>query len=531
MRNSRLQSSIRARVLLTLLLVSPTLVFLQACGDLEEHPVSAITPENFYRNEQEVIGGLASVYADLHGGTYDNNGVLWAYYNLSEVSTDEIIVPTRGQDWYDNGSWVEIYRQKWGPNTASGLNDVNAAWVNSFRGVAKANILIDALTKVSVPNQKTIVAETRTLRAFYYYLLMDMFGGVPIVTTTEIAARPRATRAEVFKFIEDELTAAKADLPDRWPPEWNGRVTKGAADAILASMYLNAEVFTGTVTAAGLQKGAARWQDAVNAADRILNSGFYSLATNWRSNFTADNSTSPEIIFAAKSGNEEALGLNFIQRALHYSQFTPSPWNGFSTLAETYNAFDKADKRIQIFLVGCQVNVETGAPVKDRQDKPLCFTPEIKDITQASEAEGVRIMKWPPDPNHVGPANGNDYAFFRLGEIYLIKAEALNELGNTNGAVLAVNNLRARVFDPPKPLVGAFTQATFREQLLKERLFELTAEAKRRQDMIRIGATTGQQLYTAKRAHKELREPYRILFPIPQRQLDTNPQLTQNAGY
>jgi hypothetical protein len=506
---------------LSVVLCAAALAAAGACTDLDESPLSAISPENFYRNEEEVLGGLASAYADLRG-----DGSLWGYYNLSEISTDEMIVPTRGQDWYDNGRWLEIHRQAWGANTPAGLDDVNRVWVDSFRGVARANVVLSALENVSVPNQETIVAELRTLRAFYYYFLMDMFGGVPIVETTEIMARPRNTRTEVFEFIEQELLLARDDLPDSWPADQHGRMTKGAADAILASIYLNAEVFTGTVTATGLQRGPGRWQDAIDAADRILNSGVYALAGDWRSNFAPDNHLSPENILVVKNVNADGLGLDFLMRALHYNQITPAPWNGFSTLAETYHAFDADDQRRDIFLVGCQFHLETGEPINDRAGQPLCYTPEIGDATQAGEHEGARIAKWLPDPNHVAQNHANDVAYFRLAELYLIKAEALNELSRTAEAVALVNTLRARVFDPPKPLDAAsFDQQTFREQILKERLFELTAEAKRRQDLIR------HDRFTTPWAFKPAGQPHLILLPIPQSQLDTNPLLEQNPGY
>jgi len=96
-----------------------------------------------------------------------------------------------------------------------------------------------------------MVAEARTLRAYFYYVLMDYFGGVPIVTTTEVATRPRNTRREVFDFIEKELTEASVDLPATRPQSENGRVTQAAADAILANMYLNAGVFTKDGAAGG----------------------------------------------------------------------------------------------------------------------------------------------------------------------------------------------------------------------------------------------------------------------------------------
>jgi hypothetical protein len=518
-RTPPLSKSIRTTGLVALLFVTPGLGFLQGCTDLTEIPSSSITPENFYKNEDEAIGGLASVYAQLRTTTDE-------YYNLTEISTDEMVVPTRGQDWYDNGKWLDIHRQTWGPNSPAGLDNINSAWVNLFQGVARANVVLSGLENVTFADKPVVVAELRTLRAYYYYLLMDMFGGVPIVTTTEIMPRAQNTRAEVFKFIEDELNATRDVLPATWPAEFNGRLTKGAADAILANMYLNAEVFTGTVSASGLQKGTARWQDAITASDRLLNSGVYTLATNWRSNFTADNNLSPEIIMAVKFADVSGLGLNFLMRALHYNQYTPAPWNGFATLADTYNAFDAADQRRQIFLAGLQYSVETGLPVKDRQGNPLYFDPNLGDITQASEGAGVRITKWPYDPNHVQENAGNDYGSFRLGEIYLIKAEALNELGQTGAAVALVNVLRARVFSPPKPLnPGAYTQATFRDQLLKERLFELTAEAKRRQDLIRMGK------YNLPWGYKLASPPYTILMPIPQTQIETNPLLVQNPGY
>lgn len=508
--------SMGAAGVFALLLLAP------ACTDLTEVPSSSITPQNFYRNETEVLGGLASVYAQLRSTVDD-------YYNLSEISTDEMIVPTRGQDWYDNGQWIDIHRQTWGATSPAAGSLINGAWVNLFQGVARANIVLDALNRVSFADKPVVVAELRTLRAFYYYLLMDMFGGVPIVTDIAIQTRAQNTRAEVFKFIEDELTAARADLPVTWPAEMNGRITKGATDAILASMYLNAQVFTGTVTTAGLQPGTARWQDAVTASDRLLNSPVYSLESSatWRHNFSADNFSSPEIIFAVKFTDQAGLGLNFMMRFLHYTQYNGSPWNGFATLAETFNAFTTTDLRKQIFLEGTQFNLDNGLPVNDRSGQPLVFDPNIPDITQATEGAGVRIVKWSYDPAHVAENAGNDYAHFRLGEIYLIKAEALNELGNTAGAVALVNVIRARAYSTPSPLdPAAFNQATFRDQILKERLLELTAEGKRRQDLIRMGKYT-----QGTWAFKAVSPPYKILMPIPQAQIETNPLLKQNPGY
>jgi hypothetical protein len=208
-------------------------------------------------------------------------------------------------------------------------------------------------------------------------------------------------------------------------------------------------------------------------------------------------------------------------RALHYNQFTPSPWNGFAALATTYTAFDSLDQRRNIFLVGRQRNVLTGALVNDRAGNPLIFTTSIANVTQATEAEGARIYKWTADPNHVAQNNGNDFAWFRMGEIYLIKAEAQNEITpGSPTALTLVNTLRARDFNPPKPLASINRAA-----ILAERGFELTGEGKRRQDLIRFG------LYTAANLFKPATGPNLVLMPIPQVQLDANPLIKQNPGY
>ena len=110
----------RKAALLALLLAAPIQFSMQACTDLTEVPQSQITPGQFYKTDIEVLGGLASVYAKLRA-TVD------AYYNLSEISTDEMVVPTRGQDWFDNGKWLELHRQTWGASSALGLDDINSA--------------------------------------------------------------------------------------------------------------------------------------------------------------------------------------------------------------------------------------------------------------------------------------------------------------------------------------------------------------------------------------------------------------------
>jgi hypothetical protein len=522
----------------------------QGCTDLNENPPSLITSSNFFHNEAEVLAGLAGVYAQLRstapeGGLYDAN----------EVSTDEIVVPTRGQDWYDNGQWIDLHNVTWTPTSAASANFFNGAWNTSYTGVARANLFLAAMASAAVPNKAQYIAEARTLRAFYYYLLMDQFGGVPIVKTTDIALRPRNTRRELFDFIERELIAARdSGLPNSRPAADNGRLTKGVADAILANMYINAGVFTkegaGTGginataynTCAGVTvTGGDACTAAIAAVDRILGYGVYALADTFAQNFRYDNYKSPENIFAVKFIPADGLGMGIDMAALHYCQYAPlTPWNGFATLAQTFNAFDPTDKRRNTILFGPQTDVLSGAPATVRvsgscpttwtAQTALIFTDTIRDIRSATEGEGPRIYKWPADPAHVSQNSGNDYAWFRLGEMYLIKAEALNEQTSGSAPALALlNQLRNRNGHPVAPaLAGPITRA----MILNERLFELFGEQKRRQDLVRFGQYTGRtDAASGIVGGKQSSAAYYVLFPIPQSQIDANPQLTQNPGY
>ena len=532
---------------LATLLVLPV----QGCTDLSENPPSLITVSNFFHNEAEVLAGLAGVYAQLRATAPEGS-----VYDANEVSTDEIVVPKRGPDWYDGGQWIDLHNQTWTSNSAGTRAFFNGSWNAAFTGVARANLFISGVENATVPNKAEYIAEGRLLRAFYYYLLMDQFGGVPIVTTTEVALRPRNTRREVFDFIESELIAARdSGLQATWPAGDNGRVTKGVADAILANMYINAGVFTkegagagginataynscSGVTVGGGQDACAA---AIAAVDRILNSGNYALADTFAQNFRFDNYKSPENIFVVKFVPEDGLGMGVAMAALHYCQYAPlTPWNGFATLAQTYNAFDSTDKRRNVILIGPQSDVLTGAPATVRvsgscpatwtAQNALVFTDTIHDILAASEGEGPRLYKWPADPAHVQQNSGNDYAWFRLGEMLLIKAEALNE--QTPGSATALgllNQLRDRNGHPVAPaLAGPIT----RTMILNERLFELFGEQKRRQDLIRFGQyTTRTDAASGIAGGKTASADYDVLFPIPQTQMDANPQLTQNPGY
>jgi len=524
-----------ARLLKLPFLLAPLLlVFGPSCTDLTEVPHDALTPATAFKTDAEILAGVAGVYAGLRP-------IEWVgYETLQELTTDGSIVPTRGSDWYDNGQWLDLHRQTWTANSAGTLAFIDGAWNDLFSGVAKANLMIDVITKSGLAQARkdSTVAELRTMRAWYYYMLQDMFGGVPLVTTTALGQVARTTRDSLFKFLETELLASRGNRPDKWDAGNYGRVTKGAANAILASLYINAGVFdkntgvnaTGYNTCAGVAvTGGDACAGALAAANAVINSGQYSLSANWYDNFSLTNKSSTENIFViVHVAGASGIGGNWPMRTLHYNQLNTGgggPWNGFATIAETYNAFDAADDRRGMWLQGQQKSFETGQNVTDRNGNPLIFTVAIPDVDVAGEGTGVRFNKFPPLPSAAsGGGHPNDFTFFRLAEMYLIKAEALLESGQSGLAQTEFNRIH-NLHDAANPVVVS------RAAILKERLLEFAAEGKRRSDMIRNGTFLS---WTEASLHGHVNksaDAFRILFPISSNQLASNPLLKQNPGY
>ena len=514
------------------LALAPALT-LSACDALDQEPYSQIPAEQFYNNEAEVLAALAPVYAQLRTLLYNNH-----YHGVTQVSSDETIVPTRGPDWGDGGAWLRLQFHEW----SAQLGFLNDVWNASNTGIARANGVLQNLEDADVPNKEQIIAETRALRAFYYYTLLDMFGRVPIVgdeegefLPDEDNPPPAEDRATVFAFVESELLAAREALPEQAAQV--GRMDRDAVDAMLASLYLNAEVFSGTVNASGLQRGAARWQEAFDYADGLITSGAYSLDPDFLAVFAPDNGGNPEHIMVVEHLAVAGLGNVFPNEALHYNSTPAAPGTASRRSRRPTRPYD-GDPRQDMYLEGQQVNLITGEPILDRQGNRLSSratfdsrtTPGTEDITDAIDYAGVRPSKFRPDPDESGNiSHGNDFAFFRLAEMYLIRAEAAFNLNRTGEALADVNVVRERAGAEP------LDEAT-RELILRERLLELGYEAKRRQDLIRADESTqfgtgSGNLWTRGWQFKEPSAPYRVVYPIPQAQLNANPALTQNAGY
>jgi starch-binding outer membrane protein, SusD/RagB family len=486
-----------------------------SCTKLDEELYGRITPDNFYKNDAEVLSALTGVYNRMGFAVNGGNG--WRILNLG---TDEFLIPARSDGrWYDGGVYLEFSKHAWTPAN----NRISSGWTEVFGAIGAANAIMESLElSPRKDSLKAQIAEARGLRAYAYFYAMDLWGNVPIVTTARIDPNnlpKNKTRKEVFEFVVSELKAVSADLPSVKSVNrkaYYPRMTKEAAYSILALTYLNGEVYTGT----------PYWADCIAMSDSVIKSNAYSLATDYFANFIPANQDSPEFIYAVSMDpTRQAGGNNFAQRVLHdahsatYSlPFTPQ--NGFTTLEAAFDRYEAQDLRKTMILNGPQFDAN-GKPLKTViGGRELVLIPHVNQENSA-ENEGFRVLKWRPDATWVNGAAGNDIATLRYADILLMKAEALFRSGGSQSDALGlVNQVRERS-------KASTLQALTLKDIENERARELIYESSRRRDMIRFGTW-----FTGTWKFKTTVTPeYRKLLPIPVTELNANASLVQNEGY
>ncbi|MFT4031437.1 MAG: RagB/SusD family nutrient uptake outer membrane protein [Siphonobacter sp.] len=483
----------------TLYILSVLLLGTQACTDLTEKTYDVIPTSDF--------GSTADQQAALIGPLYSKLGDYWEYHFWFNASTDEQMIPTRGGDWKDGDQWLRMYTHTWDPVLDN--SRFNGAWTWCYNAITAINLQLASVTDAST------IAELRALRAFFHYQAMDYFGSVIIADGVATGSSTQSTRTEVFNWIEEELLAVYGDLSETVGGAYYTRMNKYVVDMILAKMYLNAEVYTGT----------ARWSDAITYCDHIISSGKYTLAADFFSNFSINNQDSPEIILATAFDKTKRTGFYIQMATLHYKQqlefnIGSSPWNGPCAVPEFYDSFSDEDLRKDMWMVGQRYAADGTALTDD--GIPLVLDPEVPSFVMAAGAEGrikgARCKKYEIQKNNAYSYQDNDFVVFRLGDVYLMRGEAYLRLGDVAKALADVNVIRARAG------VEEYTSLTL-DELLAERGRELAWENHRRQDLIRFGQ------YNKAWRFKDADDAYHNLFPIPNDQLVLNTNLKQNPGY
>jgi len=532
--------------LFTKILIATLLFSGFACTKLNEdqYLYDTVTGDQFGKTDLEISSAVGAAYSNLAGVGGNNH-----YIPLNEVTTDEMVVPTRGPDWGDGGHWVRLKKHTYVATDPTPGN----GWNFCYSGISTCNRLIATLTTIGTATSLAYIPELKALRAIYYYWLLDWYGNVPLSIDFANTTPPaNATRQQVYDFVESELVTNGALLkkPSTIPDiATYGRVTYYTAQACLAKLYLNAQVYTGT----------AQYAKCIAACNNIINSGSFALSPTYVENFVQNNQSSRESIWAIPFDHVKFTGFNMVMMTLSYlNQATyninAQPWNGFATTAEFYNSYidptqnpgpqgtvvgiDPAgtpttgtdDKRMRAnFLVGPQFSStgvrlsDDGADPTDPDGKPFTFTPYINQLEPGAwRQSGARIGKW---QFYLGETSDmdNDFAIFRYADILLTKAEATARSGNNwnDATVLAVVNQIRTQHGGVTPF-ATLTPATF----LAERSREMFSEAWKRQDMIRFGTYNAAYLF-----HAADPDTHVNIFPIPSTQIDANKNLKQNPGY
>ena len=481
----------------------------------------------FWQTPDQIAAGVAPAYSALRNYV----PTFWGgpnIFGLNEMSTDEIIVPNRGTDWADDVVWEQMWKQTWNPNHQF----MEDGWQFIYGGIARVNSILQAVSVISPKpsNLSSINAELKAVRAFYYYEAIDNFGNVPILDINTLDPKKLANkpRAEIFIFLEKELKDNLAALTTEVNTKTYGRATQWFVQAILAKLYLNAQVYTGT----------SRWADCIAACNVILDAKKYTLEPNFFNNFLVANEGSKENIFVIPFDRNAGLDYFLIQGfSLHYDSgktfgLESGGFNGFCSTAEYVNLFDANDARRKMFLIGQQYvdQVQDAAHMQyDRFGNPLSFDPVITSFKvqpPKTEVAGARCAKW--EFNKQGWGNmSNDFAVFRLADIILMKAEAQFRNGDIAAALTTINQKINGVSIRSRAGLPDFSASEMNlDGLLKERARELSWEGWRRNDLIRFGHFTDARI-----PEKAVTANYRILYPIPEAEISKNPYLKQNPGY
>lgn len=524
-----MKKNIISKINKRLAIFTGTLLLMFPSCSLDEDVYSLYTPETYYENETQVLSTLSGIYRN-----FARICSMGQAYRIMEVSTDEQNVLGRINGWWQNTTFLELMEHTWTADNSY----IDSGWDTFFEIVGQTNALIASLEKSDL-DVEDVIAELQALRAYAYFFLMDLYGNVPIFTNAKVEATDlpeQNTRTEVFDFVVSELSDAAQILPSQTDigSEYYGRFTKEAMYALLATIYLNGEVYTGT----------AYYSEAITYADLVINSGAFSLLPDYFDNFVYDNEENAEMIFTGvfTPNSTGGIGHPFVQKTLPsisggLFDLPYSPQNGFGTTEAIYNLYEDEDVRKEMFFpYGPMINPNNGDTVMvesvvtdgtsalyvegESTEGPVPYViTEPTGLQNQSMTAGIKWIKWGLDPETNGGSAGNDVAFLRYADILLIKAEALIRNGSTSDEALSlVNQVRER------SNASTLTSIEF-DDILDERGRELAFEMTRRRDLIRFDK------FTAAWQFKEESEDFRNLYPIPRAARDANPNLEQNPGY
>ena len=507
----------------------------QSCTDLDTEIYSEILPEDFFVNSDQAASANSTAYVALYS--------YWNLHRLTESVSDVATKPIRSNNGW--GGQREILH-----DFSPVDGDVRLAWNSNFGGISTCNRLIEVFS--SNPNlgpDSQPVAELKGLRAFYYYTVLELFKNIPNETRfAEADPTPfQKSSEESFAFIETELLSIIDNLNEN-TNETYAKMNKWVAYTILTKLYLNAERF-----------GAGEhWNEAAEAANKVINSGKYSIEQNYFANFTTNNEGSNENIFVIPYDKSNATNFALIFESLNQSAdktfgLSSIPWGGYSFQEDFYNSFEENDKRKGMFIVGQQYTIN-GAPsfseelgffyanpkpehflynkIEDylnfsgtdraevENDTLVFITPHYQEIDgRYMYKNGAKYGKFQIPLNDPATGLSNDFPIYRYSDVLLMRAEALWRANPTSAeALFLVNTIRTRA---GLTELGVLTENDLYQEIKKELAIELHS----RSTTIRFGHWEDTWFL------KTDTDVNHRWYPIPENQLQANVNLVQNPGY
>ncbi len=525
-----------------------------ACTKLKDTSYNQIISSEFTPTSSELPALAGAAYVDWRGLLLQWNTV----YRAQEVSGDEMLTPARPNGWVDGGVYRRIHEHKWTTDDDVVIN----IWTRAYQGITNCNRIIYQVQSGSIPvaakDTASLIGEMKLLRASYYWMLCDIYGNVPIVDKFDVPdgyLPKQNTRKEVYDFIVSDLINNIPKVTDDVSTKTYGKFNKWAGLTLLAKMYLNAQVYTGT----------PEWEKCKAVCDTIINfansTGKFILEPNQKNVFVTENENSKEIIFALPFDSKYVNDWNSFD--VHMQTLEPenqktynlqsSPWGGVCAVPQFINTFDPDDSRLtDNYIMGQQYTASGDSlfgTMGNFVGKPLAYRNYVPGVDQSQEVDGYRLGKF---EIAMGATNrlSNDWPLFRYADVLMMKAECLLRTGDADGAAALVTQVRERDFksNPSKAVVtgaqllqGSSYDYGLRNHLdstfeggadiqygrfLDELGWEFNQEARRRTDMIRFGVFTKKSWLS----HSPNGD-YRSLYPIPKTEIDKNPNLKQNPGY
>ena len=545
-------------------------------GFLAEENFGNPTIEDMMSNEENIVLLVGQAYAEVKW-VHDH----WGYWGVSSLTSDECVCPTRipGEHWADGGYWKNLNTHNWNAFGDAFKN----IWNSTISGAVLCNKLINTLDTYQENMSNEVYLQYRgeleVMRSYYYYLLFDCFGRIPYLEVFEDVTEPLMEPEIVWSHLVACLERNAPNLPavtDATRATNYGRVTQGMAYSLLARLYLNAESYGCTPANIKFPQGCEVkiasatdfYTNAVRCCDVVINSGSYSIESNYFDNFKILNENSRENIFVIVEDGNAKFDLRYngsmsnkmrmVHLSLHYCHQTAwnmieKPWNGFAARPSYIDLFDGKDVRGTgvgygeetlgtnnpnqfAWFVG-PVTDKDGSILKDENGDDAVITKEIASLSEATWNDGARFWKYEVDKTKKYDWAENDYVLMRYADVLWMKEEAILRGGQGASGFNTPDfqTLKKRAFayeaDPAAAYAAAYPNVLTLENILDERGREFSWECIRRRDLIRFNQFDKVEYVTGN-------EAFRRWFPIPfsviekaKRDENGTPIWTQNEGY